>query len=111
MRVSLRNNAMKKGLLVLVLGAILTVGSAFADIDFFGYAEGIDQNLFVNVGVGYGGSLGATDLVIPPIKAAVDYKLPIDLPITVGGSFAFAQYGRDYSDEKVTGAVFLWGAI
>jgi hypothetical protein len=49
-----------------------------------------------NIGVGFG-AFGTYGLKVPPINVAVDYKLPIDLPITVGAMVTFAMYGDTFS--------------
>jgi hypothetical protein len=60
------------------------------------YAEGIDQKLLLNAGIGLGPT-GGYDLGMPPISVSIDYKLPIKLPITVGGIFTFARWKYSYS--------------
>ena len=84
---------MKKVLLVLVLASVLAAG-AFADW-WDSYAEGLEQeSVFINVGIGWG--FFDYDIGIPPIMAAVDIKLPIDLPITVGGFGSFSTQKYSY---------------
>jgi hypothetical protein len=82
------------GLFVIVIGI-----AAFAQDSeknwYDSYAEGIEQKLFVNAGVGLGYS--PYKLGIPPISVSADYKLPIKLPITVGLTGAFRTSTDSYS--------------
>jgi hypothetical protein len=73
------------------------------------YAEGIDQRVFINAGIGLGPT-GGYDMGIPPLSASVDFKLPINLPITVGGIFTFAQWKYSYSFLG-NGYDFVWNNI
>jgi hypothetical protein len=81
----------RKGFFVLVL-TVLAAGGVFAQTWYDRYADGIDENiLFVNAGVGFGPT-GGYSMGIPPISVSVDFKLPIDLPITVGAGVTFTTW-------------------
>ena len=85
------NSTVRKVFFVLVL-AILSVGGIFAQTWYESYAPAVDDNtLFVNAGIGLGPA-GGWDMGIPPLSVCVDYKLPIDLPITVGGIVTFTTW-------------------
>jgi hypothetical protein len=97
---------MKKGVLILVLAAA-AAGGAFAQTWYESYAPGIDESkVFINAGIGYGFS--AYSLGVPPISVSADFKLPINLPITVGGTAAISTWnystsaGISNSDIDVT---------
>jgi hypothetical protein len=84
----------KKGFVVLVL-ALGVAGGAFAEW-YDSSAPGIDESkVLINAGVGYG--LSVYTMGIPPISVGVDFKLPIKLPITVGGMAAFSTWGYSVS--------------
>jgi hypothetical protein len=97
----------KRILLGLILAAF-AVGAVFAQEQTGGkkwyedYAPGIDEGkIFINAGIGYGFS--AYSLGIPPISVSADYKLPIELPITVGATAAIStwNYSTGAGDYKV----------
>jgi len=79
-------NTIKKYFFVLVL-AVLTTGGVFAQ-----YSPAVaDNKLFINAGIGFGPTQGY-NLGILPISGSIDYKLPIDLPITVGASVTYTVW-------------------
>ncbi|MCL2069592.1 MAG: hypothetical protein FWH19_01225 [Treponema sp.] len=81
-------NTKKKALMVLLMVAVAT-GGVFAQTWYESYAPGVQDNkFFLNVGIGFGPT-GGYDMGIPPVSASVDFKLPIDMPITLG---AFVTY-------------------
>ena len=84
-------NALSKVFFVLVL-AVLATGGVFAQEWYDSYAPGItDNKLFINAGSGFGPT-GGFNMGLPPISASVDFKLPISLPITVGGIVVFTTW-------------------
>ena len=95
------SNAIRKGFFVLVL-VVLTAGGVFAQEWYNSYAPGVDaSNVFVNAGIGFG-PLGGYHMGIPPLSVSVDVKLPISLPITVGGIAVFSTWKyTPYSDIDV----------
>jgi hypothetical protein len=83
----------RKMVLVLVLVAVVA-GGAFAQTWYDSYAPGIDTGkVLVNAGVGFGFS--AYSMGVPPISVSVDFKLPIALPITIGGTAALSTWGYE----------------
>jgi hypothetical protein len=95
---------MKKVFVLSVL-AMVAAGAVFGQEGrtwYNSYAEGVDQKVLINAGIGLGPT-GGYDMGIPPVSASVDYKLPISLPITVGGIFTFAQWKYSVSVPTVTG--------
>jgi hypothetical protein len=90
------------GLFVLLL-LVFTGGLVFAEGSWWNsYAPGVrDNNLFVNAGVGFGPT-GGYRMGIPPVTLSVDYKLPIPLPITVGGFGTFSTWRYSYWNTHVT---------
>ena len=80
----------KKGLLVLILLAVVT-GGAFAEW-YNSYAPGLEDDfLFINAGIGFGPT-GGYNMGFPPISASFDFKLPVNVPITVGPMVAFTSW-------------------
>jgi hypothetical protein len=81
----------KKGLLVLVLVAVIA-GGAFAEW-YNSYAPGIDNSkVLINAGIGFGFS-GTYSMGIPPLSLSADFRLPIKVPITLGGIVGFSTWG------------------
>jgi hypothetical protein len=78
----------RKIILVLILGAVLT-GGIFADW-WNSYATE-DNLLFINAGIGLGPT-GGYNMGIPPLSASVDVKLPVPVPITVGGILIYSRW-------------------
>jgi hypothetical protein len=93
--------------LVLALGC----GSAFA-FDILSYPSSMaGGDLQVDIGVGYAfASLGGSKLKIPPLAVNVDYALPVEVPISVGGIFGFYQYGYDSFAWSYTHTYMVFGA-
>ncbi|MCL2231407.1 MAG: hypothetical protein FWC01_09965 [Treponema sp.] len=86
---------MKKKIIVALLILAVTAGSAFA-FDPMSAADGIkDSSIFVNLGVGIGGS--SFTIVIPPVGGSVDFLLPGALPLSVGAFFQMAIYERSWN--------------
>jgi hypothetical protein len=102
---------MKKVIVFLVL-ALVAAGVVFGQEGgawYNSYAEGIDQKLLLNVGIGLGPT-GGYDLGFPPVSASVDFKLPIQLPITVGGIFTFSRWKYSWGFSG-TNYDFAWNNI
>ena len=100
---------MKKGVLVLAL-AVLAAGGVFAQNGYENtYAPGLeDDKVFINAGIGFGRTY-EYKMSIPPISASVDVKLPIDLPITVGGTVIFTAWNFDVLFVKARLKAFGFG--
>jgi hypothetical protein len=78
---------MKKLLLLLV---VFIIGSAgvFA-FDILSYPPPVSGgNILVDVGLGITRA-DAGDISVPPLRVSAEYALPVDVPISVGGLFAF----------------------
>jgi opacity protein-like surface antigen len=87
---------MKKCVLVLVLAGVLA-GGAFAQEWYNSYSPGIDQGfMFLNFGIGLGPT-GSYDMGVPPLSVSADFKLPVPVPITIGGIFTYSRWKYDYS--------------
>jgi len=92
---------MKKMVLVLLILAVMG-GTAFA-FDILSYPPPLEGggDLLIDVGVGLQLFSWGT-LTVPPLFLNVEYSLPVGVPISVGGFFAFSQYksawysGADY---------------
>jgi len=82
---------MKKLLLLLVL--LITTGSAFA-FDILSYPPPVGGgNIMFDAGAGltaYGSTYGK--ILILPIFLNVEYALPVNAPVSVGGFAAFYRY-------------------
>lgn len=101
---------MKKGFLILIL-MVIAAGGAFAQTWYDRYAPGIDAGkVFINAGIGLGPT-GGYDMGIPPLSASADFKLPVKLPITLGGIVTFAQW--KYSIPSFLGSdyAFAWNNL
>jgi len=89
-------------LIGLVLFVFIGAGVFAEETWWNSYAPGVrDNNLFINAGIGFGPT-GGYNMGIPPISLSVDYKLPIDLPITVGGFATFGTWRYSYLNTNVT---------
>jgi hypothetical protein len=86
---------MKK--LVLALVVLAAISGTVSAIDLLQYPPPLSGggDVMLDIGVGFSHSYGAgwgTKLRIPPLYAVVEYALPVKVPISVGGIFAFSQY-------------------
>jgi hypothetical protein len=104
---------MKKKLALALLMATLFVGGAFAQEWYNSYAPGIDGSMFlINAGIGWVYyDYDLLKLAIPPISASVEYaKLPIPIPLSVGGYFTISRtkdrYGKKGDDYSYTNIAF-----
>jgi hypothetical protein len=96
---------MKKSILVLVLAGVLA-GGVFGQTWYDRYAPGIDTSkVFINAGIGLGPT-GGYKMGVPPLSISADFKLPVKLPITVGGIFTFAQWKYSFTPYD-----FAWNNI
>ena len=88
---------MKKFVMVLLVLAVVGV-SAFA-FDPLSYPPPLSGGgkLMVDVGAGLAFGYGSGKMSIPPLFGKVEYALPVEVPISVGGIFGFYQYKWDYS--------------
>lgn len=86
---------MKK--LVLVFVVLAAISGTAAAIDLLQYPPPVKGgNVLIDLGIGFSGAYGTGgggSLRIPPLFATVEYALPVNVPISVGGTFAFWQYG------------------
>jgi hypothetical protein len=77
-------NKMTRAFLVLAL-TVLAAGSVSAQAWYNSYAPALANNkILVNAGLGLGPT-GGYKRGVPPISVIADFKLPVNLPITVGG--------------------------
>jgi len=98
---------MKKTLFVLVLVALVTGGVFAQESMWTSYAPGVVDSgtrLFLNMGAAFGFFPLYTAMAIPPLEANIEYALPISLPLSIGGFFAYAQ-GRDKDEVNFSYAV------
>jgi hypothetical protein len=80
-----------KKMLMMPLVLALCCGSAFA-FNILSYPPPVrGSDLQIDIGVGFTG--GGT-LRIPPLEFNVEYALPANVPISLGGLVAFYQTGR-----------------
>jgi hypothetical protein len=95
--VSFSGGFMKKLWLLLVVFVIGTTG-VFA-FDILSYPPPVSGgNILVDIGLGLTGAKNG-DITIPPLRANVEYALPVGLPISVGGLFAFYQNTHKWTGE------------
>jgi hypothetical protein len=90
-----KGNFMKKLMSAFVVFAALS--GAVSAIDLLQYPPTVEGGDFIiDLGAGFSapyGVSGGFSLRVPPVFATVEYALPIKLPISVGGTFVFWQYG------------------
>jgi hypothetical protein len=87
---------MKKFLLIFVVLAFVA-GSAFADFNILSFPTPVEGgDIMIDLGLGLRGITSGGKWVVPPIFASVEYALPVGVPISVGGMFAFYQYKYDW---------------
>jgi hypothetical protein len=99
---------MKKFILMFVALAALS-GTLYA-FDILSYPPPVKGgNILVNVGVGFGFNPGRGSMSIPPITADVEYALPVDLPISVGGTIGFSQYKDTWTTYDIKYSYFAFG--
>ena len=89
---------MKKIVFVLLIAATIG-GTAFSvSFDIMSYPPPVQGgNFMVDLGLGLR-SMGYSNAKwkIPPIFAQVEYALPVNVPISVGGMFTISKYGYDW---------------
>jgi hypothetical protein len=99
---------MKKLLLLLVV-FIIGASGVFA-FDILSYPPPVrGGNILVDIGLGFTGTKHG-DISIPPLRADVEYALPVGLPISVGGLVAFHQNKYDIYEGEWTYNHFAIGA-
>ncbi|MDR1804398.1 MAG: SH3 domain-containing protein [Treponema sp.] len=93
---------MKKLLLVLLVLAVVG-GSAFA-FDPLSYppALGGGGNVLLDAGVGYWYGVSGYGIGIPPLFVHVEYALPVEVPISVGGGISFFRLSSRYDYYSIT---------
>ena len=87
----------KTALLFLIF--MTAAGFAFA-ADILQYPPPLKGgNVLVDIGLGYAdwGNSPSWKMKIPPLVAAGEYCLPVGIPVSVGGMFAFSQFGWSYT--------------
>lgn len=105
---------MKKLLLALAVLAVVS-GTLFA-FDPMSYPPPVKGgNLLVDLGIGVGlGYKTYGNVSIPALSADVEYALPVNVPISVGGAFGIVQYKRNFgyvgSDVTETWTYTIFGA-
>ncbi|GHU87412.1 hypothetical protein FACS189476_02820 [Spirochaetia bacterium] len=81
---------------MIVMGTIIAGGVFAQEAWYNSYAEGIDQKVLINAGIGFGPT-GGYNMGVPPLSLSADFKLPIKVPITVGGIFTYTQWKYSYN--------------
>ncbi|MDR0598117.1 MAG: hypothetical protein LBG14_06385 [Treponema sp.] len=90
---------------LLVTFAILAAASGtLSAFDILSYPPPVKGgNILVDLGVGLGiGYRTHGRMSIPALAADVEYALPVNLPISVGGTVGFVQYKGDYTGTTIT---------
>ena len=83
---------MKRGLFFLLVFAVVSTGGVFAQTWYDSYSPAVaEAKVLVNAGIGLGFS--SYGFGLPPITVSADFKLPIELPITVGGTVGLGTWG------------------
>jgi len=103
---------MKKIALVLII--FVLVSGAVCAFDFLSYPPPVEGgNLMIDVGLGLPYPWFSYRWIrVPPIFLHVEYALPVNVPISVGGSFIFAMYKYydRYADFNIAArANWHWG--
>jgi hypothetical protein len=84
----------KKLLLALTILAAVS-GTSFA-FDLLSYPPPVKGgNILVDLGIGMGFGYSG-NMSIPALAVNVEYALPVNVPISVGGAFGIIQYKSDY---------------
>jgi hypothetical protein len=104
---------MKK--LILIPMILMIMGGALAALDLFTYPPPLEGgDILIDAAIGYASALGysgsGTNLKIPPVSAGVEYALPVQVPISVGGVVAFWRYGWEYYNYGYTWTYIVGGA-
>jgi len=104
---------MKK--LCFLLLILATVGGTVfaADFDILSYPPPVKGgNILIDAGLGIRGTgYSNSKWRIPPLFVQVEYALPVQVPISVGGLFTIYSYGYNWSDgEKWTWTDFTIAA-
>jgi hypothetical protein len=101
---------MKKLLLLLVVFIIGAAGAFAVGFDILSYPTPVSGgNILVDVGIGFTG-VEDGDMVIPPLRVSAEYALPVGVPISVGGLFAFHSTEYKYLGSKLGWKYFTFGA-
>ena len=91
----------KRGIFFLFVLALVSAGGVFAQTWYDSYSPAVAENkVLINAGVGLGFS--SYNLGLPPITASVDFKLPIELPITVGATAGISTWGWHSGSDNYT---------
>jgi hypothetical protein len=99
---------MKKLLLLLVVFIIGAAG-AFA-FDPLSYPPSVSGgNILVDVGIGFTGAEYGK-ISIPPLRVSAEYALPVEVPISVGGLFAFHSTKYTWGGDDLAWTFFTFGA-
>ena len=90
---------MKKFVMVLLVLAV--VGSSAFAFDILSFPPPLEGGgkLMVDLGIGYAGwgTYSGWKMKVPPLVATVEFALPVNVPISVGGLFSFSQYTWDWN--------------
>jgi hypothetical protein len=83
-----------KRLLLLLIVFIIGSAGAFA-FDILSYPPPVSGgNILVDVGLGFTGAEYGS-ISVPPLRLSAEYALPVGVPISVGGFFAFHRNAYD----------------
>jgi hypothetical protein len=93
---------------IVVLGAASGTLFAFDPMSYPPPVEG--GNILVDAGIGFGLNPGRGSVSIPPLSASVEYALPVNVPVSVGGSVGFSRYKKDWGAFDETFTYFIFGA-
>ena len=99
---------MKKFILILLV--LIVAGSSVFAFDILSYPPPVEgNNIMIDLGLGiaHWGMRKDWKMKIPPITAVVEYALPVDVPISVGGFFAVSRYGWDFRDSHSAAYTYL----
>ncbi|MDR1863828.1 MAG: hypothetical protein LBQ67_07905 [Treponema sp.] len=98
---------MKK--VLLLLAVLVIAGGAAFGFDILSYPPPVGGgDILVDIGIGFTRAAYG-DLVLPPLRLSAEYALPVGVPISVGGLFAFHR--SEYKLSLIGSQKWTWNHI
>jgi hypothetical protein len=101
---------MKKLCLLLVVFTVGAAGVFALDFDILRYPPPVGGgSILVDLGLGFT-SAEAGKLSVPPLRVSAEYALPVEVPVSVGGLFAFHSTKDTVSNRSYGYSYLTFGA-